>query len=226
MYLAALRPHHSVMTQSHLTHPTVHTSSSQNSIPVHLELTYSICTMSPSDVVHTEETLTGPNNYEIWKVCISANLCTEKAFGVVSGTDIMPVMSTLVTTSDVQAWQERDEKAHGIIQLCISDALLMKIHKETSSKGLFDALVTLHETPNISSAFYLFQQLSSSTWNGTSAVSEHISVLRTVESHLAGMKYSVDNKVLSFILLNSLPKAPVERPVCLCAYIPSLLPFT
>ena len=112
--------------------------------------------MSPSDAVRTEETLTGPNNYKIWKVRISAKLRAEKVFNVVSGTDIMPVMSTLVTASDVWAWQERDEKAHGIIQLRISDALLMKTRKETSSKGLFDALVTLHETPNISSAFYLF----------------------------------------------------------------------
>ena len=106
------------------------------------------------------------------------------------------------------AWQEHDEKAHGIIQLRISDALLMKTRKETSSKGLFDALVTLHVTPNISSAFYLFQQLFSSIWNGTSAISEHISALRTVESRLAGMKYSVDDKALSFILLNSLPNTP------------------
>ena len=164
--------------------------------------------MSPSDTVRTEETLTGPNNYEIWKVHISAKLRTETVFGIVSGIDIMPVVSTLVTASDVRAWQEHDEKAHGIIQLCISDALLMKTCKETSSKGLFDTLMTLHETPNISSAFYLFQQLFSSMWNGISAISEHISALRTVESHLAGMKYSIDDKVLSFILLNSLPNTP------------------
>ena len=71
--------------------------------------------MSPSDVVCTKKTLTGPNNYEIWKVRILAKLHTKKVFDVVSGTDIMPVVSTLVTTSDVRAWQERDEKAHGII---------------------------------------------------------------------------------------------------------------
>ena len=112
--------------------------------------------MSSSDAVRTEETLTGPNNYEIWKVWISAKLWAEKAFGIVSGTDIKPVISTLVTASDIRVWQERDEKAHGIIQLCISNALLMKTCKETSSKGLFDALMTLHETQNISSAFYLF----------------------------------------------------------------------
>ena len=66
----------------------------------------------------------------------------------------------------------------------------------------------LHETPNISSAFYLFHQLFSSTWDGTSAVSEHISALQTIKSHLARMKYSVDDRVLSFILLNSLPNTP------------------
>ncbi|KIK75365.1 hypothetical protein PAXRUDRAFT_19067 [Paxillus rubicundulus Ve08.2h10] len=59
---------------------------------------------------------------------------------------------------------------------------------------------------NISSALYLFQKIFSSTWDGTSAVSEHITTLQTIESHLAGMKFSVDDKVLSFILLISLLK--------------------
>ena len=133
--------------------------------------------MSPSDTVRTEEILTGPNNYEIWKVRISAKLRAEKVFSVVSGTDVKPVPSTLVTASNILEWQHCDEKAHGIIQLHISDALLMKTHKETNSKALFDALVSLHEAPDISSSFYLFQQLFNSTWDGTSAISEHISTL-------------------------------------------------
>ncbi|KAF8833847.1 hypothetical protein BDN67DRAFT_992769 [Paxillus ammoniavirescens] len=134
--------------------------------------------MSPSDTLCPEEILTGPNNYEIWKVRISAKLHAENFFGVVSGTDIRPVPSTLVTTSDIQEWQECDEKAHGIIQLCISDSLLMKTHS-------------------------MKLQIA---WDGTSAVSDHISTLCTIESHLAGMRFSVNDKVLSFILLNSLPK--------------------
>ena len=84
----------------------------------------------------------------------------------------------------------------------------MKTHSYSSTKELFDALVKLHETPNISSAFSLFKQLFSSTWDGTSAVFEHISSLQTVEACLAGMKISVENKILPFILLNSLPKTP------------------
>ncbi|KIJ10562.1 hypothetical protein PAXINDRAFT_39181, partial [Paxillus involutus ATCC 200175] len=92
--------------------------------------------------------LTGPNNYEIWKVRISAKLHVEKVFGVVSGTDIKPAPSTLITSSDIREWQEHDEKAHGIIQIRISDSLLMKTRNEPSSKELFDALVKFHETPN------------------------------------------------------------------------------
>ncbi|KIJ10954.1 hypothetical protein PAXINDRAFT_85247, partial [Paxillus involutus ATCC 200175] len=40
--------------------------------------------------------LTGPNNYEIWKVRISAKLRVEKVFGVVSGTDIKPAHQPLL----------------------------------------------------------------------------------------------------------------------------------
>jgi hypothetical protein len=57
--------------------------------------------MLPSDTVRGEEILTGPNNYKIWKVRISAKLLAEKVFGIVSGTDITPVLSTLVTVSDI-----------------------------------------------------------------------------------------------------------------------------
>ena len=102
--------------------------------------------MSPSDTVCTEEILTGPNNYEIWKVRISAKLQARKVFAVVSGTDIRPVPSTLVTASDILEWQHRDEKAHGIIQLRISDALVdLHAHKRmwSQKEQIFPAYLTM-----------------------------------------------------------------------------------
>ena len=102
--------------------------------------------MSPSDTICPEDTLTGPNNYKIWKVHISAKLQAEKVFGITIGTDQKPVLgsSSIATASDVREWQERDEKAHGIIQLRISDALLMKTRSYSSAKELFDALMKTH----------------------------------------------------------------------------------
>ncbi|KIJ05414.1 hypothetical protein PAXINDRAFT_28113, partial [Paxillus involutus ATCC 200175] len=85
-------------------------------------------------------------------------------------------------------WMERNEKAHGIIQDSISDALLLKTESHTTAQDLFDALLSIHQASNLASAFYIFQQLFSSAWSGTSAVSEHIASLRTLEARLAGMK--------------------------------------
>ena len=101
---------------------------------------------------------------------------------------------------------ECDEKAHGIIQDHISDALLIKTRSHKTAKALFDALIEIHQTANLPTAFYAFRQLFSSTWDGTSSISDHIASIRTLETRLAGMKFSIDQRVLAFILLNSLPK--------------------
>jgi len=110
--------------------------------------------------------------------------------------------------SDVRDWQECDKKAHGIIQERLSDALLLKTTFCTSTKELWDKLLSLLDAPNTSSAFYIFQQLFNVAWDGNSGVSEHIATLWTSESCLAAMKFAIDSKVLAFILLNSLSKTP------------------
>ncbi|KIK82513.1 hypothetical protein PAXRUDRAFT_100877, partial [Paxillus rubicundulus Ve08.2h10] len=153
-------------------------------------------------------TLIGPLNFQIWKLQITAKLQREKVLGVALGTDIclitslsipgtttaVPVPATSLTISgtamaeEVQKWMERNERAHGIIQDSISDALLLKTEMHTTAQDLFDAFLSIHQASNLTSAFYIFQQLFNSTWSGGSAISEHIASLWTLEAHLAGMK--------------------------------------
>ncbi|EGO04573.1 hypothetical protein SERLA73DRAFT_68260 [Serpula lacrymans var. lacrymans S7.3] len=114
--------------------------------------------------------LTGPNNFQIWKLQIISKL--------------------------------RWEKDH------ISDALLMKTGDLTSSKELFDKLVSLYQTSNIALAFYSFQQLTKLSWDGTSPIQDHIAKIRTIDSHLSRMKLGVDTKLMAFALLQSLPCTP------------------
>ncbi|EGN93382.1 hypothetical protein SERLA73DRAFT_78689 [Serpula lacrymans var. lacrymans S7.3] len=105
--------------------------------------------------------LTGPNNFQIWKLWIISKLRREKVLRVVTGEELKPSPGKPTSSEDPEiTWILMDEKAHGIIQDHISDALLMRTGDLNSSKELFDKLVSLYQTSNIALAFYSFQQLT------------------------------------------------------------------
>ena len=158
---------------------------------------------SSSDAV-TCPVLTGSANFEIWEFRITSKLCREKVLGAALGTNVLltaqtsstlsPSTSSTSSTSvstmapqsltfsassieDIQKWMECDEKAHGIIQDHISDALLIKTRSHKTAKALFDILIEIHRAASLLTIFYAFWQLFASTWDGTSPISDHITSL-------------------------------------------------
>ncbi|KIK97957.1 hypothetical protein PAXRUDRAFT_125316, partial [Paxillus rubicundulus Ve08.2h10] len=139
--------------------------------------------------------LIGPLNFQIWKLWIIVKLQREKVLGVALGTDIFshtssrtPMISSMTMLEEVQKWMKQNERARGIIQDSISDALLLKTEMHTTTQDLFDALLSIHQASNPTSAFYIFQQLFKSAWSGGSAISKHIVLLWTLEACLARME--------------------------------------
>ncbi|EGO04627.1 hypothetical protein SERLA73DRAFT_68310 [Serpula lacrymans var. lacrymans S7.3] len=125
------------------------------------------------------------NNFQIWKLQIISKLRREKVLQVVTGEELKPSPGKPTSLEDPEiTWILKDEKAHGIIQDHISDALLMRTGDLTSSKELFDKLDSLHQTD------------------------DHILKMRTIDSHLSRMKLRVDAKLMAFSLLQSLPCTP------------------
>ncbi|KIK77968.1 hypothetical protein PAXRUDRAFT_165257, partial [Paxillus rubicundulus Ve08.2h10] len=129
-------------------------------------------------------TLIGPSNFQIWKLQITVKLQREKVLGVALGTDTCLITSLSIpgTTVPVPAI------AHRITQDSISDALLLKMEMHTTTKDLFDAILSIHQASNLASTFYIFQQFFNSAWSRGSAISKHIMSLQTLEACLAGMK--------------------------------------
>ncbi|KAF8429847.1 hypothetical protein L210DRAFT_3614745 [Boletus edulis BED1] len=77
-----------------------------------------------SDTIRSDDILTGPETFPLWKVKVTRKLRSGQVYGVVSGTDAKPTLGTTgVTASDIRDWLARDEKAHGIIQERISHAI-------------------------------------------------------------------------------------------------------
>ncbi|KIK73776.1 hypothetical protein PAXRUDRAFT_177503, partial [Paxillus rubicundulus Ve08.2h10] len=132
-------------------------------------------------------TLIGPSNFQIWKLWITVKLQREKVLGMALGTDTCQITSLSIPgTTTAVPWNER---AHRIIQDSISDALLLKTEMHTTANDLFDnTLLSIHQVSNLTSTFYIFQQLFNSMWSGSSAISEHIVSLCTLEAHLTRMK--------------------------------------
>ena len=163
-----------------------------------------------SNTVQTNEILTGPENFPLWKVKVICKLWSSKVYRVITTADPLSIVGTAgAVASDLQDWITCDEKIHGIIQEHLSDALLLKTESCTSATALWEELKKLLDAPNVSFAFYIFQQLFHATWDGsTRTILKHIALLQTSEARLAAMKFTVNVKVMAFILLNSLPKTP------------------
>ena len=132
-----------------------------------------------SDTIQTNEILTGPENFPLWKVKVIHKLQSSKVYGVITIADPLPIVGTArVVASNLWDWIAHDEKAHGIIQECLSDALLLKTKSCTSTMALWKEFKKLLDAPNVSSTFYIFQQLFHATWDGsTGTVLEHIASL-------------------------------------------------
>ena len=98
---------------------------------------------------------------------------------MITTADPLPIVRTArASASDLWDWTACDKKAHGIIQEHLSDALLLKTESCNSAMALWEELKKLLDAPNVSSAFYIFQQLFHATWDGsTRTVLEHIASL-------------------------------------------------
>ncbi|EGO22783.1 hypothetical protein SERLADRAFT_439547 [Serpula lacrymans var. lacrymans S7.9] len=81
---------------------------------------------------------TAHNTSNLW---IISKLCREKVLQVVTGEELKPSPGKPTSLEDPEiTWILEHEKAHGIIQDHISNALLMRTGDLTSSKELLDKL--------------------------------------------------------------------------------------
>ncbi|KII94280.1 hypothetical protein PLICRDRAFT_100556, partial [Plicaturopsis crispa FD-325 SS-3] len=149
--------------------------------------------MSTSDST-TCPVLQGPENFQIWRLRITAKLRVEKVYGVVSGAELAPSSAAPppALSAATDSWEIRDAKAHGIIMQYISDNLALQVDGVATSKGLYDKLTDMHEKTNVGvTAFYTFRKLIRLKWDGTSPVGDHIAKLNSAHRRLTAMNKSL-----------------------------------
>ncbi|KAF8590860.1 hypothetical protein K439DRAFT_1328861 [Ramaria rubella] len=127
--------------------------------------------------------------FQIWKICVMSELCNKKVWELVDGTEVDPGPTVTIYPSyyhGMDTWKVRDGKAHSTIVKYLSNALTFK-H------------VTMPQ---------MAKQLWDLRWDGTTDIHKHISKIHAADKRLAGMKRQLDNEVMAYALLHSLPKTP------------------
>ncbi|KIJ25903.1 hypothetical protein M422DRAFT_192871 [Sphaerobolus stellatus SS14] len=133
--------------------------------------------MPAADATSQCPALSGPEDYQQWKLRIKSILNWEKVGDTLLGRPVtIPPMllgSTMNGHLEIQ-----DAKAHSIITQYISDQLLLHLASETTMKGLFDHTVKIFEKTNVGiTTFYKFILMMSLQWDGKSPVVQHISAI-------------------------------------------------
>ncbi|KAF8578962.1 hypothetical protein K439DRAFT_1620916 [Ramaria rubella] len=130
--------------------------------------------------------LTDVTTFQIWKVCLVAELCNKKVWGLVNSSKVDPGPSVTIYLSYYQgmdSWDICDEKAQSIIVKHLSNALIFKhILMPQTSKELWESIMAQFEEQNMGiSAFYTYAEMMNLKWDGSTDIHEHISKLRSAE---------------------------------------------
>ncbi|KAG6871386.1 hypothetical protein C0993_003378, partial [Termitomyces sp. T159_Od127] len=143
-------------------------------------------------------TLTGPENFQIWKIRVTTKLWQEKVWDVITKECPSPgapiIYHSQSTLHHADNWSVCDSKAAGVIIAHICDCLAPEVRSLPHAKDMFDKLVEIHENTNMGvSAFYTFIQMLNTKWDGSSlTLSEHIAAISAADAKLTAMKKIID----------------------------------
>ena len=108
------------------------------------------------------------------------------------------------TMSDAQ-WSGFDRKAMSMIRLSLTKNVAFNILKETTAKGIMEALSNMYEKPSAANKVFLIRELVNTRMMESTSVTEHINKLNSILARLASVSIKFDDEVQALLLLSSLP---------------------
>ncbi|NWD34206.1 retrotransposon gag domain-containing protein, partial [Pseudomonas reactans] len=128
------------------------------------------------------------SDFSWWKMQLEALLC-QKDLDVVLG-DKPEKMEKAVE----DAWNSKDKKAKAVITLSLERSVAFNIMKETTTRGMTDALTNMYEKPSAANKVFLMRELFTTRMNEESSVTVHINNLNSILSRLSSVGIKFDNE--------------------------------
>ena len=146
-------------------------------------------------------TLTGPN-YAHWSYAMTGYFWMTGLWKIVNG-DIVRPAGAGVTQDQIDAWEEKDERANGSITMFIDQTLMHLI--KTTSKQSWDDIKTLYGTPGAAGLFVDFKAATHFMISDKDDVTNKYTKLDAIFAHLTKGGLTLPNNVQAMIMLSALP---------------------
>jgi hypothetical protein len=94
-----------------------------------------------------------------------------------------------------------DQKAKSIIQLCLSDSVLLNVSEEATSKDLWDNLGNLYQSKSLVNKIFLRKKLYNLRMRHGDSVAEHLNAFNTLISQLVSVEIKIldEDKCISLL---------------------------
>ncbi|MBA0876477.1 hypothetical protein Goshw_030030 [Gossypium schwendimanii] len=102
-------------------------------------------------------------------------------------------------------WEELDENALSVIQLCLANTVLQEVLMEKTSSALWKRLETLYASKSLANCLVLKQRLFTFCKNECELLRDHISQFITHLNDLKNVEVHIDDEDQAMLLLCSLP---------------------
>ncbi|VFQ79644.1 unnamed protein product [Cuscuta campestris] len=102
-------------------------------------------------------------------------------------------------------WASLDRKAMSVIRLSLTKNVAFNILKQTTAKGIMEAMSNIYEKPSAANKVFLIKELVNTRMKNGTSVTEHINKLNSILARLSSVGIKFDDEVQGLLLLSSLP---------------------
>jgi len=135
-------------------------------------------------------------NFELWKLKMEDLLVDQELWTVVS--------STKPSETSQDEWDVMDQKAKGLIRLCLADSILLNVHEEKTVKTLLKKLGDIYQGKSLVNKLFLRKNLYSLKMEEGASIADHLNVFNMIIPQLASMGVKIEDENHCMLLLCSL----------------------
>jgi hypothetical protein len=143
-------------------------------------------------------------NFINWKFKMQTLMEGYGVWNIAKGTEVKPDAAAGATTTQIQDWEKRENKAKVLLHMSVKDSIIPHIREANTSAETWTTLKELYETSNTNHILFLKTKLLGIKMDGNESVSSFLGRIKEVKDKLVNIGEIVSNTDLVTITLNGM----------------------